>query len=246
MKKNILPVIRFVIFLSIGAGLFWLALRGTDLKKMGSELRQAHYSWIFLSLLFAMIAFVSRAYRWNMLIHPLGYRPKLSNTFYSLMFGYLANLALPRLGEVSRAVALNRSEKIPLEAVIGTVIAERAIDVVMLFVCILLALIIEFDRIFSFLNDNLMKPMMEKISGVIHSSFFIPALVCVVLLLGAGIYFLTRKNFSSKLLQKVNQFFRGIIQGLLTVIKLKSHTAFIFHTVLIWFLYWLVSYLCFF
>lgn len=244
--KKILPTLRFVIFLSIGAGLFYLALRDTDLSKMMSELRHAHYSYIFLSIVPAMVAFASRAYRWNMLIHPLGYKPKFSSAFYSLMFGYLANLALPRLGEVSRAVALNRAEKIPLDAIIGTVIAERAIDLLMLFLCIVLALIVQFDRIYSFLMDNLLNPLSEKISATIHSSLFIPVLVGAVIILSVGIYFLTRRKFSSTLIEKTRQFFKGIWQGLLTVIKLKSHSAFIFHTVLIWVLYWLVSYICFF
>jgi len=244
--KKILPALRFIVFLSIGAALFYLALSGTDLKKLMSELKNAHYSYVFISLIFAMVAFASRAYRWNMLIHPLGYKPKFRNTFYSLMFGYLANLALPRLGEVSRAVALNRSEKIPLDAIIGTVIAERAIDLLMLLMCIILALVIEFERISSFLGDNLIHPLTGKISNVVHSTFFIPSIIAAVVMLSVIIYFLTRKNFSSALIQKTNRFFRGIFQGLLTVIKLKSHTAFIFHTVLIWFLYWLVSYICFF
>lgn len=193
-----------------------------------------------------MIAFASRAYRWNMLIHPLGYKPKFSSAFYSLMFGYLANLALPRLGEVSRSVALNRAEKIPLDAIIGTVIAERAIDLLMLFLSILLALVLQFDRIYSFLNDNLIQPLAEKIAATIHSPFFIPVVIFVAIILSAGIFVLSKRKFSSTLAKKINQFVKGIWQGLLTVIKLKSHSAFIFHTILIWFLYWLVSYICFF
>ncbi|HLG34416.1 MAG TPA: lysylphosphatidylglycerol synthase transmembrane domain-containing protein [Bacteroidia bacterium] len=244
--KNIFPALRFLLFLSIGAALFYLALRETDLKKMMTELKHAHYSFVFISLVFAMIAFASRAYRWNMLIHPLGYKPKFSSAFYSLMFGYLANLALPRLGEVSRAVALNRAEKIPLDAIIGTVIAERAIDLLMLFLCIVLALIVQFDRIYSFLNDNLIQPLAGKISNTFHSPAFMPVVIGAVIILSLGIFMLRKRKFSSTLAEKTNQFFKGIWQGLLTVIKLKSHSAFIFHTVLIWFLYWLVSYICFF
>ena len=246
MKKNIFPALRFIFFLSIGAALFYLALKGTDFKTLVSELKHAHYSYIFYSLIFAMIAFASRAYRWNMLIHPLGYKPTFRNAFYSLMFGYLANLALPRLGEVSRAVALNRAEKIPLDAIIGTVIAERAIDLLMLFLSIVLALIVQFDRIYSFLNDNLVKPLEAKIFATIHSSYFIPGLIGTVIILSAMIYVLNKRKYSSTLTEKTSQFFKGIWQGLLTVIKLKNHSAFIFHTVLIWFLYWLVSYICFF
>jgi uncharacterized protein (TIRG00374 family) len=226
--------------------LFYLALRGTDLEKMKAELKNAHYGYVFLSLVFAMIAFASRAYRWNMLIHPLGYKPKFRSSFYALMFGYLANLALPRLGEVSRAVALNRAEKIPLDAIIGTVIAERAIDLLSLFLCILLALIVEFDLISSFLKDNLIAPMSEKITAIIQSGLLVPVIIITIVVLTGLIIMMKRKNFSSVLLQKINQFFKGIWQGLFTVVKLKNHSVFIFHSVLIWFLYWLVSYICFF
>jgi uncharacterized protein (TIRG00374 family) len=244
--KSILPALRFLFFLSIGAALFYLALRGTDFRKLVAELKGARYGYVLISLLFSMVAFASRAYRWNMLIQPLGYKPKFSSAFHSLMFGYLANLALPRLGEVSRAVALNRAEKIPLDAIIGTVIAERAIDLLMLFLCILLALIVQFDRIYSFLNDNLITPVSEKISAMMQSGFFIPLIIGTLVVLVAIIFFLTRKKFSSTLAQKVNLFFKGIFQGLMTVIKLKSHSAFIFHTILIWAIYWFVSYICFF
>ena len=159
-----------------------------------AELRQAHYSYVFVSLIFAMVAFASRAHRWNMLIHPLGYKPRFSSAFNSLMVGYLANLALPRLGEVSRSVALNRAEKIPLDAIIGTVIAERAMDVLMLFVCILIALIVEFDRIYSFLYDNLIHPISEKISGIMHSGLFIPVLAAIIVLITAGVFFSAQKK----------------------------------------------------
>ena len=147
---------------------------------------------------------------------------------------------------MSRAVALNRSEKIPLDAIIGTVIAERAIDLLMLFLCIVLALIVEFDRIYSFLNDKLINPLAEKISTTMHSPLFIPAVIVAVIILSAGIFALSKRKFSSALAEKARQFLKGIWLGLLTVVKLKSHSAFIFHTVLIWFLYWLVSYICFF
>jgi len=193
-----------------------------------------------------MLAFASRAWRWNMLLRPLGYTPKFSNTFYALMFGYLANLALPRLGEVSRSVALNRAEKIPLDVVIGTVIAERAVDVLSLLLCIVLALILEFDRIYSFLMDNLARPFMSKISDAVHSDFFFP----VVFVLVAGIITLVvirrRKKQTSSFTEKILLFFKGILAGLTSVMKMKNHNVFILHSVFIWVMYWLVTYICFF
>lgn len=244
--KKFFPAIKFILFLSIAVGLLYLALKGTDVKKIFSELKGARYGYIYLSLIPATLAFASRAWRWKMLLTPLGYKPKFSNTFYALMFGYLANLALPRLGEVSRAVALNRAEKIPLDVIIGTVIAERAVDLLSLVICIALTLILEFDRIYSFLVTNLFDPLLSKISQAVHSVFFIPAIV--VLVLGIVIFVIVsrKKKSSASLMDKIILFFKGILAGLTSVAKMKNHSAFIFHSVFIWVMYWLVTYIGFF
>lgn len=213
---------------------------------MLAELRDAHYGYVYLSLVPAMLAFASRAWRWNMLLHPLGYKPKFRNTFYSLMFGYLANLALPRLGEVSRSVALNRAEKIPLNIIIGTVIAERAIDIVSLLICIILALVLEFDRIYSFLVGNLLQPLMAKMTGAAHSGLLYFALA---ILMGGVIAFVVirrRKKHATSITEKIIVFFKGILAGLTSVMKMKNHNAFILHSIFIWVMYWLVTYICFF
>jgi len=246
LKKAIFPAIKFILFLSAAVGLLYLALKGTDVKKLLAELKGAHYGYIFLSVVPAMLAFASRAWRWNMLLHPLGYRPKFRNTFYALMFGYLANLALPRLGEVSRSVALNRAEKIPLDVVIGTVIAERAFDLLSLFLCIVLALVLEFERIYSFLMDNLIQPFMSKMSGAVHSAYFFPALFILLAGVIAVILIRRRKKTASSFTEKIIVFFKGILAGLTSVMKMKNHNAFIFHSVFIWVMYWLVTYICFF
>ena len=123
---------QFVILLAVGITLLWLVFRHEDTDKIFRDITSADYRWAGFSLFISLVAYYVRAVRWKMLIEPLGYHPKLSNTFYSMMVGYLANLALPRLGEVSRCGALNRAEKIPFEKLIGTVIVERVIDVICL------------------------------------------------------------------------------------------------------------------
>jgi len=243
--KKFLPAVKFILFLSVAVGLLYLALKGTDTKKIWTELKGAHYKWIFLSIIPSMLAFASRAWRWKMLLHPLGYKPKFSNTFYALMFGYLANLALPRLGEVSRSVALNRAEKIPLDVIIGTVIAERAIDVVSLLICIALTLILEFDRIYSFLVTNLFEPLKDKMYTVVHSGLFY---IVLVILIGSAVAFIMisrRKKHSASLMEKITVFIKGILAGLTSVMKMKNHNMFILHSVFIWVMYWLVTYIGF-
>jgi len=234
-----------VLFLLVAAGLMYLALKGTNKKQLKDALQTANYGYVLLSLVPATLAFVSRAWRWKLLLQPLGYKPKFSNAFYAMMFGYLANLALPRLGEVSRSVALNRSEKIPLDVIIGTVIAERAVDVLSLLLCFALALIIEFDNISEFFNkwiDSLKK------NEIIHSAYIVPVLCAVAAILVITIILIRRrkKTASSSIIEKITLFFKGILAGLTSVMKMKNPGAFIFHSVFIWVMYWLVTYICFF
>ncbi len=234
-----------MLFLLVAAGLMYLALRGTNMKQLKEALQTANYGYVLLSLVPATLAFASRAWRWKLLLQPLGYKPKFSNAFYAMMFGYLANLALPRLGEVSRSVALNRAEKIPLDVIIGTVIAERAVDVLSLLLCFALALIVEFDNISEFFKKWI-DP--SKMDAIIHSPYIVPVLSVLIVILVITIILIRRrkKTASSSIIEKVTLFFKGILAGLTSVMKMKNPGAFIFHSVFIWVMYWLVTYICFF
>ena len=104
MRKGLIQTFKFIAFLAVGIVLLWLAFRNVNFKKLGFLLKEANYSWLILSVLFAMFAFISRARRWVLLINSLGFNPSTINSFYAVMTGYLANLALPRLGEITRCV----------------------------------------------------------------------------------------------------------------------------------------------
>ena len=113
MQKKLTAILRYALLLFIGMMLLWLAFRGIDVRSTLNEFRNIDYGWLSVSILVSVIAFFSRARRWNLLIHPLGYRPQLTDTSNALMVGYLANLAVPRLGEVTRCGSLNRTSKVP-------------------------------------------------------------------------------------------------------------------------------------
>ena len=138
LKKKILKILYHLVFLALGILLLYFAFRGINLNELLIGLKSANYSWVFLSLIFAFLGFLIRAYRWNLLIEPLGYNPSLRNTFYAVAIGYLANFALPRLGEITRCGTLNKTENTPFDALLGTVFVERVIDVISLFLLILL------------------------------------------------------------------------------------------------------------
>lgn len=248
LKAQIRSVLKYLLLLLIGVGLLWLAFRGVDLNSTWNELKAANMLWVGVSVLASLIAFASRAHRWNMLIRPTGYNPRFWITSYALMIGYLANLAVPRLGEVTRCGTLGRTEKIPFNVLVGTVIVERALDVLCLLVALILTAVLEYNRLGNFMSDNFFQPIGEKLSSLFASPLFYIFLAIVAGI--ALILFLNRRKSGQKdsvpFFQKIAHSLKGIVEGLRSVRKLNNPLAFLFHTILIWLMYFLMSYTCFF
>ena len=177
MKKTLLTGLQLVLFFAFGFLLLWLLynnqqqayLEDCALKnipaaqcslwdKLKNDFSGVNYLWIYASLFCYGISNLSRAIRWKMLLHPMGYHPKLSNAFFTTIVGYLANLALPRFGEVARAGSIAKYERIPVEKAIGTIVVDRIADLFMILAITLLGFIIEFDKIsaiaIKYINPN--------------------------------------------------------------------------------------------
>ncbi len=246
MKKKLFSILQFIALLAIGITLMWLVFRHEDPKKIWSDITSADYRWVGFSLFISLIAYTVRAIRWKMLIVPLGYNPKLSNTFYAMMVGYLANLALPRLGEITKCGALNRAEKIPIDKLIGTVIVERVVDVISLLCCLIISAFLECDRITSFLSIYLFKPMNEKFGGLLHSTTVLAVGVTGIVLIIVLLLVFRKKIMQSKFIKKIRGLASGLIEGLRSVRKMKNSGLYIFLTAFMWTLYMLTSYVCFF
>ncbi len=243
MNKTVFSILKYVLVLSVGAALLFLAFKGVRLSDTIDEMKQADVFWVAVSIVASLIAFFSRAIRWNMLIEPLGFKPRLINTSASLMVGYLANLAVPRLGEVSRCGMLNSAEKVPFDSLLGTVIIERIIDVLCLLLCIVFVAMTEYSRLGNFLSQNIFDPTARKISAIINSPLLLTLLATLVILL--LIIIIRKKNSTNKLIGKIHNLVKGIVNGINTVRKMKSPLAFLFHTVLIWTMYYLMTFSCF-
>jgi uncharacterized protein (TIRG00374 family) len=240
LRKGILQTIKFIAFLAVGVVLLMLAFSNVNFSRLAADLKEADYSWLLLSILFGFIAYVSRARRWILLI--LGYHPTLKNAFYALMTGYLANLALPRIGEITRCVALGKKEKIPVDQLIGTVVVERTIDFLSLLTIMIFLIITSGDQISIFLRESILVPIQQKLFSVFGSTWIL--WMVLLILLVAGVFLLIRYK---KRLRKIRFFAkmfdlaRGIINGLKTITNLRRKWEFIFLTVFIWINYALMT-----
>lgn len=220
----------------------YFAFRGINFEDLKEDFRSASYGWVLLSLLFAIFAYISRAIRWKLLIEPLNFQPKLSNTFYSLLLGYLANFAFPRLGEVTRCASLARKEKIPVDKLFGTVIVERVIDLFSLFILLIILIVFRFEKFGNFFTETVFTPLGEKISSSLALSKLIWIILIAGFLAGSFLVFIFRKKLSRlKIVRKFKALALGVIEGLKSIYKMKKRWAFIFHSVFIWANYWAMT-----
>ena len=241
MKQSILKTLKFVSFFLLGIFIFWMVYKDQDFKRIKSILtNDVNYFWIAVSLFIGLLSHISRTIRWNLLIEPLGRKPRLLNTFLAVMVGYLMNLALPRMGEISRCGVIARYEKISFTKLVGTVVTERLIDVLMLLILLAIVVLTQFGQVLEFLKNN--PEVNEKLQQVIYS----PVLIGGLLLFLAVIWLSRHKIRESSLMKKVMGFVGQFVEGFRSIGKMKRKGSFIFHSVFIWVLYYLMTYLIFF
>lgn len=244
MRKGLIQTLKFLAFFVVGVFLLWIAFRNVEYQRLIEGLKEANYSWVLLSLLFALIAYISRARRWILLIHPLGYRPSLFNTFFALMAGYLANLALPRIGEITRCVALGKKEKVPVDQLIGTVVVERAIDFFSLLSIMIILIIIKGDEISGYLKESIFVPLRQKVFAMFGFTWIIWAIIVVVLSLMIFLVIRHRKKLRRiRLIDKLFTVVKGVINGMATITSLERKWEFILLTAFIWLNYALMTWI---
>jgi hypothetical protein len=244
LRKAVLQTLKFLGFLAVGCLLLWLAFRSVDFKKLIAELKEADYSFLILSVLFGFFAFVSRARRWVLLIQPLGFKPTTRNAFYSLMTGYLANVALPRVGEITRCVALGKKEKIPVDQLIGTVVVERTIDFFSLLTIMIILIFTSGNQIGQFLKGSLLLPIQVRMIALVGNTWALWVFLFSLFLITLFILIRYKKNLRKiRFFSKMFDVAHGIIHGLKTITNLERKWEFIFHTIFIWFNYALMTWI---
>ncbi len=238
VRKRILTILQLLLFLGLGIFIVWWMARGIDAKgwlQIKESLRQAKFLLFIPVLVLLIVSHYVRAIRWKILMEPLGYTPSTFNVFNAVMIGYLANLAFPRLGEVLKCTVLARYEKVGPDKLIGTIVAERAVDLVCLIAIFVITILVQIDVVGSYaggLLDQLIKGADQKLSVI---KLIIFSLIIIVLILVAR---WALKRFSNNLVfQKMKGLVKGIWSGLISIRYIKNKGLFIVHSVLIWCLY---------
>ena len=245
-NKLFVDVLKTTIFLGIGILLIWLVVRNLtekDKTEILSSFSQANYGVILLVMILGIFSHVSRAIRWQIMIEPLGHKPSFLNTFMAVMVGYLANLAVPRIGEVTRCGVLKRYENLPLDSVFGTVVVERIMDTILLMIVSIITIVWQFDILSSKLIEayyTFFKPAQNPDAFPIKTIMIVSLVTMII-----ALFLLRKKIMKSKFVLKITGVLKGFSEGLKTVTKLKKPYLFIFHSVFIWVIYFLGIYVGF-
>lgn len=244
MTKRFTSLLQYLFFLGVGIFLLWLTLRKSDWGAIKNDLVNARYIFLIPATILLLISHYFRGLRWKILIEPLGYKPSNTNAFLAVMVGYWANLAVPRLGEVLKCTILARYEKVPADKLVGTIVAERAFDVVSLLVVFLITIFIQYDVIGEF-SSGIFSNFFKSKSG----HFSLTKIAIVLAALAAIIFlvrFLLRRFAHIRFIEKVRKVIHGIWQGLISVRYIRNKGLFFLHTFVIWAGYLLSTYMGFF
>lgn len=262
MNKIAKSILKIFMFLAIGVTILYIVYLKNNaqfleecmaggkaevdcdfIAKIMTDIGSADYLWVIIALAFFLLSNVSRAYRWGMMLEPLGHRPRFVNTFCTVMINYLANLGIPRSGEFVRAGLLAKYEGFEVEKVMGTIVTSRLLDVICLLITISLTLLLSFDNFVGYFRAS-------DLFGSGDGSLITPTLLIGLAAFGVvalGILWKYRTALlQTKIGAKVWEILVGFWEGILTVRNLKSPVWFVFHTAVIWICYYLMTYLMFF
>lgn len=242
MNSRLKAFIQYTVILCVTVFLIWFSLRGITVGEGENKAEyllntwnEANKGWLLVMAAVAVISHLIRAERWRMLLKPAGHTISLKSSFLSVMVGYLINLVIPRGGEVSRCYNLYKLDKTPVDVAFGTVVVERIIDVVCLVVLIGLSFLFESEKLFAFIDT-----LPIDISGFGGKVKTILILLGVAALIGLILFLIVKR--SARLKSIIQKAVIGFKHGFVAVFNLERKGLFIFYTVIIWVLYFVMSY----
>lgn len=232
LRKPIGKIISIVLPLLIGLGIIYYqytTLTPAELDNIRLSFKKADYSYIYLSLFIALFGFWSRAYRWKYALRHLGYQTRFRNSMLTVCVSYLVNLTIPRSGEISRAALLKKYENVPFDKAFGTIVAERIVDFMIFLLFVTIGFVLQFDKLYSFLKEkdvSFETLLYWALAGIV--------LCCIFL----AIWMYAEWDIIKKLKKKLS----GLVEGIVSVYKMKDRWSYIFHSFFIWISYLMMFY----
>ncbi|MCK6691170.1 MAG: flippase-like domain-containing protein [Thermoanaerobaculia bacterium] len=255
MSSKLKKTLQFILFLGIGVTILGLVFRNQNaayqeqcridgippeqcslMDKLLHDFSTVHAGWIFLVIAAFTVSNMFRAWRWQMLLEPLGYRVSFANSLMTILLGYFANLGFPRMGEVVRAGTLSRYERIPMERVMGTLVVDRLMDFICLALVVGLAFLFEADTLWAFIRGNRAS---DGGGGSFWSDPKVLGILAIFVLGGVLVLFFWKNLLQWPLFQKVANLVEGFWDGLRSVFRLRHAGLFLAYSAGIWLMFYL-------
>jgi hypothetical protein len=235
MQKRLISILKFGFFFGLGIFLVWWSIHklpDDQYRKFITALKTADYILLIPVFFILSLSHLSRALRWRILMGSMGYKPRLSNTFCAVMVGYLANFAFPRLGEVLKCTILGKYEKVPADKLVGTILVERAVDLLSFGIVIIISLLTQAKVVGAYTKKMIHDYILtgDKTDVLIRFSI----IAGIIIILFFIFRYLLKKYHHIKFVDQIKGVFKGIVEGLMSIKNLQKKWQFIFHSVLIW------------
>jgi glycosyltransferase 2 family protein len=238
MRKSIFTILQYVFFLGLGIFFVWLSVKNIEHEQwlqIKEALRQARHWLIVPVVLLLLLSHYLRALRWKILMEPMGYHPSTFNTFAAVMIGYLVNAGVPRLGEVVKCTILSKYEKVRADRLVGTIVMERAVDLVSLIVVFVLALVWQGHIIGGYVKEIFGNFFTDSTGRTSFTKIITSILIAIAVFY---LFYIVLKKFAHiSIIGKIKTVVKGIIHGLTSIRFIKNKGIFIFHSIAIWALY---------
>lgn len=233
---KIRTVLQSVFFLAFGLFLFYWAMSDVSWSSLWLGISNANMFWVAAALLCGGLSHLARSLRWNLLLRPMGYKAREAASFHAVIIGYLVNMAVPRLGEVTRPAALSRMENIPFNKLIGTVVAERVVDLLMTLIIAVLIILLQFDLIIDYISGLFAGTTTDQMLW-----FF--SFIGLFIALGVLAIYYRQYIYTLPLIKRFKGFFEGIVDGIKSIVRLKNVGLFLVYSFMIWLMYFMMPYL---
>ncbi len=224
----------------LGAVILFYIYRNFDFAQVSKAVEGMNMWWFALSCVFGILSHMVRGWRWRLPLAPLGFSPRNSTCVYSIFIAYAANLVVPRIGEVSRCVVLDRYENVPFVQSLGTLVSERLVDTLMVLLIMAVAVTSQWTVFYSFIVEA---GVNTQNSGLFSSVGRLAVMALSLLSIAMVLYIIIRKM---SLWAKLKSFIARFWDGMSSLAKMRNFSLFTWETIGIWFCYFMQFYLCFF
>jgi uncharacterized membrane protein YbhN (UPF0104 family) len=235
--------IQYGIIMAIGAGFLFFVFKDTNWNELFSKMASAKISWLLVGVLISIISHWIRAYRATQLYEALHFKISTTHSFYAVLVGYMMNYIIPRAGEISRCAALSKTDDVPVEKSLGTVVTERIVDMALLVIILGIIFLMQFDLISNFITETVSSADGSASNeGITWKSIVLGIFV----LFGIVVFAMRKRLVQTKLFLRIFELIQGFGDGLLSIRHVRNPVQFVLLSIAIWVGYILMMYFCLF